>query len=180
MTYLLYALISLAILVWQTAIQPHVPLFRWMYDLLISVTIYLGLHRPAREGLPVVFCLGFAMDNFSAAPFGLYITSYLWIFAGIKWLMTFLDVRGSLLLYFVTAAGALLQNFLSLATAMVGGAGLPLPEDLTRGLFIQFCWALALGPLVLTALRFLHEHVEKWWIDRMADKNGYPTLGDSK
>ena len=179
MTYLFYALISLAILVWQTAIQPQVPLFRWMYDLLISVTIYLGLHRPAREGLPVVFCLGFAMDNFSAAPFGLYITSYLWIFAGIKWLMTFLDVRGSLLLYFVTAAGVLIQNFLSLATAMGGGAGLPLPEDLTRGLFIQFCWALALGPLVLTALRFFHEHVEKWWLDRMADKNGYPTLGNS-
>jgi len=179
MTYLFYAVISLAILVWQTAVQPHVPLFRWMYDLLISVTIYLGLHRPAREGLPVVFCLGFAMDNFSAAPFGLYITSYLWIFAGIKWLMTFLDVRGSLLLYFVTAAGALIQNFLSLATAMAGGAGLPLPEDLTRGLFIQFCWALVIGPIFLSALRYIHEHFEKWWLDRMADKNGYPTLGNS-
>ena len=180
MTYLFYAIVSLVILVWQTAVQPHVPLFRWMFDLLISVTIYLGLHRPAREGLPVVFCLGFAMDNFSAAPFGLYITSYLWIFAGIKWLMTFLDVRGSLLLYFVTAAGVLIQNILSLATHTAGGSGLPLPEGLTRGLFIQFCWALVFGPLFLMALRFIHEHFEKWWVDRMAEKNGYPTLGNSK
>ncbi|CAB5157993.1 hypothetical protein D3OALGA1CA_4861 [Olavius algarvensis associated proteobacterium Delta 3] len=180
MTYLFYAIISLGILVWQTAVQPQMPFFRWMYDLLVSITIYLGLYRPAREGLPVVFCLGFAMDNFSAAPFGLYITSYLWIFAGIKWLMTFLDVRGSLLLYFVTAAGILIQNFLSLATAVAGGSDLPLPEGFTRGLFIQFCWALVIGPLFLMAFRWIHEHFEKWWMDRMAEKNGYPTLGKSK
>ena len=52
MNYFFYAITGLAIILWQTSVQPQIAVFRWMYDLLLTVAVYLGLHRPGREGVP--------------------------------------------------------------------------------------------------------------------------------
>ena len=82
MNYLFNISACLFLVILQTTIIPYLPLLDKFYDLLIPFIVYLGLSRPVRESLPFVLFLGFIMDNLSGGPFGLYLTTYFWLFVG--------------------------------------------------------------------------------------------------
>ena len=90
MTYLLYSVTCLILLLAQTVILPDIPGLVIYYDLVLLFVFYLSLFRPIRESLPIVLILGFIMDNLSGAPFGVYFTTYFWIYFGIRWVTCFL------------------------------------------------------------------------------------------
>ena len=63
MNYCFYIAVCLFLIILQTTLLPFIPFLENVYDLLIAFVIYLGLYRPIREGLILVFLLGFLVDN---------------------------------------------------------------------------------------------------------------------
>jgi cell shape-determining protein MreD len=150
MIYCFYVSACLGFLLLQTALMPVLPLLDRWYDLLIPFVIYLGTTRPARESLPVVFFLGFSMDSLSGAPFGLYLTTYFWLFAGVKAITQLIQIRDRFLIFaMIVAAGVVVENFIFFATFLAAGIENPLAADGLNSAVFQVLWAVCTGPLVL-------------------------------
>ena len=154
MNYCFYVGVCLFLIILQTTLLPFIPLLENMYDLLIAFVIYLGLYRPIREGLILVFLLGFLMDNLSGSPFGLYLTTYCWLFIGVKLITTLFQVGNRVLLSVVVAAGVLIGHGIFITSFAIQPADTRLPENAAQTVFIQFLWALVTGPLLLMLFRY--------------------------
>jgi cell shape-determining protein MreD len=173
MTYLLYAAVCLTLAVVETTLMADSVVFRDGYDLMVPFVVYLGLYRPVKESVPVIACVGFVMDNLSGAPFGVYLTAYLWIFVAIRWCMRYLHVRTSALVMFVVPAAVLVEMLFSV-TVLLMKARAGVPGDLvSRRLGGQLFWAMLTGPLFLMFYEAVHGRVEKWALDRKAERNGF-------
>jgi rod shape-determining protein MreD len=159
MIYCLHIGMSIGLLIVQTTLLPLLPLSGQFYDLLIPFVIYLTLFRPAHESLPFVFFLGLLVDNLSGAPFGLYITSYFWLYAGVKMVASYLRLANRMLLALIVCGGVLVQNGLMLvAASLTAGSWKPMTQfiGIVTG---QLIWALVTGPLIITLYRFGLTHL---------------------
>ncbi len=153
MIYCIYIAISISLVILQTTVLPNIPLTGEFYDLLIPLMIYLTLYRPPHESLPFVFFLGLLMDNLSGTPFGLYLTTYLWIYIGVKMVASYLRVGNRLLMAFIVCGGVLVQNILIIGSALVMESAWMPPADAARIVISQLLWALVTGPLMLVGLK---------------------------
>ena len=116
MRYGFYIGICLFLLIIQTTILPYIPLTQGMYDLLIPFVIFISICLPIRESLPFALALGLIMDNLSGSPFGLYLTFYLWLFIGVRFIIKFLRVSNKFFLAVVVIVAVLVENILMIAT----------------------------------------------------------------
>lgn len=162
MTYCFHFIICFFLVILQTTIMPYFSLFDRFYDLLFPFIIFLSVFRSSRESIPIVVFFGFVMDTISGGPFGLYLTTYLWLFAGVKWMITFLDVSDSFLLPFVVAAGVLIQNLIFVAAIAIFNP-LPLSFSLTvNTIVVQLLWAIFTGPILILFFHYSHSRWDKW------------------
>ena len=160
MIYCFYIAISIFLVILQTTVLPHIPLTGHFYDLLIPLLIYLTLYRPPHESLPFVFFLGLLMDNLSGTPFGLYLTTYLWIYIGVKMVASYLRVGNRILMALIVCGGVLMQNILTIGSALlIDSAWLP-PGDTVAIIGSQLLWALITGPLILVLFRVTLSRLE--------------------
>lgn len=171
MTYLFYSILGLVVLIIQTAIIPELMGTQGPYDLIALIILYLGLYQPFRQSLPMVFILGFIMDNLSGAPFGLYITTYFWVFIGVQWVTRFLGVRNIILLPLLLAFGILVENIIFIGTLFSIGSLPPLPiEELVRVAF-QILWAVITGPFLVLFFHHLHSRWDIWILEMLAERS---------
>jgi cell shape-determining protein MreD len=170
MTAFIYILICLGFIVLQTTLFPLVSWLDGFYDLLIPFVVYLGLFRPLKEGLPVVFFLGLTMDTLSGGAFGIYSTTYFWLYGGIAWLIGFLHFKNNLLLPFVVVVGVFLENLVFLGTVKLGNPDGSLPLGIFRTVSVQLIWAMFTGPLLLLLIRSVHRGWTKWIAERFGDR----------
>lgn len=173
MTAFIYILICLGFIVLQTTLFPLVSWLDGFYDLLIPFVVYLGLFRPLKEGLPVVFFLGLTMDTLSGGAFGIYSTTYFWLYGGIAWLIGFLHFKNNLLLPFVVVVGVFLENLVFLGTVKLGNPGGSLPLGIFRTVSVQLIWAMFTGPLLLQLIRSVHRGWTKWITERVGDRENH-------
>lgn len=169
MNFLFYMALFILLLVFQTTLIGYLAVFEKCYDLILPFILYLGLYRPPRQGLPTALLAGFIMDGLSGAPFGLYTTVYVWIYALVNWGFRFLQVGNLVLLFIVIAAGILLENFIFLASVTILGRRFQLPPGAIDHVVGQIWWGLATGPLLLTGIRFSHGAFESWFNKRLAE-----------
>ena len=168
MIYFVYSCICLGLVIVQTVIMPFSIAFDRFYDLMCIFIIYLGLFRPAREGLPIILCFGLLMDNLFGGPFGLYVTTYLWLFIGLKWLITFLQLGSIVLLPFVAAAGILFENLIFIGTIAILKPGAQFPADTVHVIGVQVLWAMFTGPLLLLLFQYSQTRWFSWPEERFA------------
>jgi len=162
MTHFFHFIICFFLVIFQTTVMPYFPMFDRFYDLLFPFIIFLSLFRPLRESIPVILFFGFVMDTLSGGPFGLYLTTYLWLFVGVKWMTTFLDVSDSVLLLFVVAAGVLIQNLIFIAAITISSP-LTLPfSQVMNTIAVQLIWATFTGPFLLLFFNYSHNKWDKW------------------
>ena len=147
-----YIAVSLSLIMCQTIIRPAIPALDGIYDLLNPFIIYFCLFRPVRETAPAVFLLGFVMDNLSGGPFGLYMTTYIWLFICIQWMVKYLRVKNTLLLPPVIVASVLMENLIFLGTLTLLTPGRGYPEGAMRTIAEQLVWAVITGPLILLVM----------------------------
>jgi len=161
MIYLFHMFTGIFFITVQSSVMPYFRIFNGFYDLLAVFVIYLGMHRPLGESLPVILFLGIVMDNLCGGPFGLYITVYLWILFGIRWVIGFLHIKFFFLLPAVVSSGVLMENVIS---AFVVGAAEP-----ESGFFLkaataaseQIFWAVCTGTVLLSFIRYIYRRLDE-------------------
>jgi hypothetical protein len=144
--------------------MPCFSVFDSFYDLLVPFIIYLGLFRSVRESVPVIIVMGFVMDNLSGSPPGLYLTAYLWLFAGVRWIVYVLHVGDKILLPFVVAAGVLLENIIFLGVIDMFEPGARFSSTAFPTVMVQVLWAAGTGPIFLILINGLHQGLNQWSI----------------
>lgn len=156
-----YIGVCLCLIIIQTTIIPYLPLLNRCYDLLIPFIAYLGLSRPLRESLPLVFFLGFIMDNISGSPFGLYLTIYFWVYIGVKGITKLLQVGDRLVIMtLIVVGGVVAENLIFIGTFAVLGPDRQFAADTATEVVFQVAWAVFTGPLLLILFRDTHN-----WLD---------------
>ncbi len=169
MNFLFYMGLCIFLIVLQTTFIDYLAIFDKMYDLLLPFVLYLGLYRPPREGLPTALLLGLVMDGVSGTPFGLYTTTYIWIYAIVNWGFRFLQVGNLLLLFIIIAAGVLLENLVFLASVTILSRRFDLPPGAMDHVATQVLWGMATGPMLLMAVRYSHGGFESWFGKRLTE-----------
>ncbi|MCP3955964.1 MAG: hypothetical protein GY697_27685 [Desulfobacterales bacterium] len=153
----------------QTTLFPLVAWLDGFYDLLIPFVVYLALFRPLKEGFPVVIFLGLTMDTLSGGAFGIYSTTYFWLYGSIAWLIGFVHFKNNLLLPFVVVVGVFLENLVFLGTVKLGNPEGALPLGIFRTVLVQLVWALITGPLLLLLMRSVHRDWINWITERFGE-----------
>lgn len=156
MTYGFYLGVSSCLIVFQTTIVPHLPLFDNFYDLPALFIIYLSLYRPARESLPVVIFLGFVMDSLSSTPFMLYITAYFWLFISVRGISKILRLEGRFRLPFIVVSGVLIENLIFIGTVFMLDSGFRFSLTVVRSIAVQSLWAICTGSLFIVSFDYCH------------------------
>ena len=160
MIYFFYISACLFFVIVQTVIIPYIPFLVRFYDLLVPLIIYLGLYRPVRESIPFVLFLGFIMDNLSGSPFGLYLTTYFWLFIGVRLVTQLFQVGNRILIACLVVAGVLVQNLIFLMTSSLLGHDQQLPSATIHNVLVQCIWAIFTGPPFLMLLSFTQKRAE--------------------
>jgi rod shape-determining protein MreD len=154
--FVLFA-VSLFMVICQTTLIPHLAFVRHFFDLLLAVVIYLAAFRRLHEALPFTLFLGVLMDNLSGGPFGLYLTSYVWLFIGTRAAATVVRAENPLMIVLMLIGAVAAQN--ALFFAVLGAAG---PADLAgfaaRVVAEQIGWVLLIGPFLAWGMRDAHRH----------------------
>jgi len=171
MTYCLHIFIGLCLIVIQTTVMPHIPLFARFYDLLAPFVIYLSIFRSVRESMIIVFVFGFFMDIISGGPFGIYLTAYVWMFIGVRWAITFLHVGDGLLLPVVVTAGVLMENLVFIGSSAMFEQSSRISETMVSTIIVQVLWAIFTGPLFLMLFNTSHRRWNLWFNEILVKKN---------
>ena len=160
MSYFFNISACLFLVILQTTVMPYIPLLDKFYDLLIPFIVYLSLSRPVRESLPFVLFLGFIMDNLSGGPFGLYLTTYFWLYLGVMGITMFIQVGNRLsIITIVIASGVLFENLILLGSFAILGNRQQFAGNAIEIVAAQILWAIFTGALFLLFFRNAHSRI---------------------
>lgn len=172
MNYLLSIFLCLVLILIQTTLIPALSLFNRFYDLLVVVVIFLGLYRKLREGVPVIFFVGFIMDNLYNGPFGLYLTVYLWLYACIRRCSVYFNVRSILFTLLIVPVGVLFQNIIFVISVSLFNSDSLHYSDAYVVIAKQIIWAMITGPVFLILLNLLFSVWGRWFNTKTSEQNG--------
>lgn len=159
MIYIFLAIISLLLLLVQTAMMPFFSIFDNFYDLLIPLVIFFGLRYSIKKGLWFVIFLGLLNDILSGGPFGIFTTTYIWLFCTTSWIFTFLQVKNNMLVPFLVTAAVFLENCFFISIFFLLDPEFIFPANTTEIVLSQTIWAVFTGPLLLMAINL---GMKKW------------------
>ncbi len=162
MTSLFYVFVGILFIIVQTTILPHLYLFDRMYDLLIPIIIHASIFRSLGESLFLVFVFGALMDNLSGSPAGFYLTFYVWVLIGVRYLKLFLHVGSLSLVTLVVLLAVAIESLtliglVSVNHSMMAGAG-----NTLRFAFTEVFWAMLTAPFLLMGLNYLLQKLPVW------------------
>lgn len=155
MAVLGYTLVSVMMILIQTALLPQIPL-RPPFDLLVVQVAYTALTLPRVKGGVVVLVTGLLVDGLSGSPFGFYLTSYLWLFISLQFVTQVLHVDSRILIYLSVLVGILLENLVALIVLSSSDAT---PDTMMWAMGQggrQLLWAVLVSPLVYALLRLAY------------------------
>lgn len=172
MTILFYILVSLALVLIKTTLIPALPMFDKFYDLLIPIIIYLSLFRSLSEGVPVILFFGIIMDSLCGGPTGLYLATYIWLYAVLRWLSRFLHTGSIVLAVVAVAAGVTFECLVLLGYMVILTPDAIIPTDAAKTVLFQIAWALTTGPFILVIIAWAQKQLDIWrkrifphWLD---------------
>jgi len=169
MTILFYILVSLCLVLIKTTLIPALPLFDKFYDLLIPIIIYLSLFRSIREGIPIILFFGIIMDSLCGGPPGLYLTTYIWLYACMRWLSQFLHTGNMVLAALAVAMGVVFECMVLLGYMVILASGAIIPTDAAKTVFLQTIWALTTGPVILIIIDRAQKQLDIWRVHIFPD-----------
>jgi cell shape-determining protein MreD len=150
--FFLYCMVGLTTVVGQTTIL-RIPLFsNLFYDLIIPLVVFLGLRLRDGRGVSLVIILGLVMDLLSGGIFGLYLTTYFWIFLSVKSVSRYFDVDDPLFQGILIALCVLGQHLVFCALLAPPWKGAQLLAAQMPSVLLQTILAVFTGGGVLTFL----------------------------
>lgn len=148
MIYGYYLIVCLLLIIIQTTlVAGGGPAY--IFDLLAPFVVYLGVHRPPREAIPVLVLCGLAMDGLSGGVFGVHLSAYLWMYMGVRWAIQFLHVGNVILLPLLVTAGVAFESLMVAFSAVVLASSAWPVESLFSVVSGQILWGAVIGPLLM-------------------------------
>jgi len=102
------------------------------------------------------------MDALTGGPFGLYLTSYFWLYMVILGMTLFMRVSNNMILPLVVIGSILFQNIVFLGTMTIFTPEAELPVSSYRIVLTQLLWSAVTGPVLILLFRRVHMAMEKW------------------
>ena len=169
MTIFFYIMVSICLVIIKTTLIPGIPLFAKFYDLLIPIVIYLAFFRSIKESIPIILFFGMIMDSLCGGPVGLYLTTYIWLYAGTRWLSQYLHTGSLLLLSVAVAFGVVFEILILLGYMLFLAPNASIPADAVRTIVLQILWALFTGPMILMIIARAQKQLDLWRFKIFAD-----------
>ena len=119
------------------------------YDLLGPFVVFMAIHRPPREAIPVLIVCGLIMDGLSGGTFGVHLTVYLWMYVGVRWVIQFLHAGNVFLLPLLVTAGVAFESVVMAFFAVVLASSAWPTESIIGVVSRQVLWGAATGPFLL-------------------------------
>ncbi len=155
MIYGYHLIICLLLIIFQTTLLAVGGTVH-LYDLLAPFVVYLGVYHLPRRAIPVLVLGGLAMDGISGAVFGVHLTTYIWMYVGVRWAIQFLQVGNVILLPLLVTAGVVFESLVVAFSAVVLTAA-PWPvESMFPVVSGQVWWGAVTGPCLM--LIFIRGH----------------------
>ncbi len=158
MNYFIYITCGLFMVICQTTVIPRLAFVGYLFDLVLPVVIYLAAFRPLHEALPFTVFLGVLMDNLSGGPFGLYLTSYVWLFIAARAAATVVRAENPIMIVLILIGAVATQNALFFAILGYSGQGDFSGNFAVRVVTEQIGWVLLVGPFLAWGIRAAHRY----------------------
>ncbi len=160
MTYLVSTFVFFCLILFQTTVIPAFFDSANMYDLLIILIVYIGFFRTIPESIPIILLLGVVMDCFSGGAFGIYTTTYFWLYIIVAGVIQYLHVASRFLLIIAIAAGILWENIIILMTLFIKDFDIDFSPVFIKIIAVQIFWAVLTGPIVFYIIKAFHTFFE--------------------
>jgi cell shape-determining protein MreD len=161
--FCLYLMVGFSLVVGQTTIL-RLPLLQGIfYDLLIPLVVFLGLHVRDGRGVSVVVILGMIMDLLSGGIFGLYLSTYFWIFLLVKSVSKYFNVDDALFQSLLVGTCVLGQHLVFCASLAPPWKEPQLLAAQTIPILVQTLLAVLTGPSIFVALGKLQARFQTRW-----------------
>ncbi|PIE71857.1 MAG: hypothetical protein CSA22_00690 [Deltaproteobacteria bacterium] len=150
-----HLLICMLMIVCQTVILPFYLPCTGCLDLLLLFVVYCGLFLPFREALATAILLALLMDGVSAAPFGVYLITYMTLCCLVRWLIHFFRPDNPFLVVGITWLGICLENaMMGISILLMTGAGIWTSAEV-RLLVRELLLSGAASPVAMSLLKHL-------------------------
>lgn len=146
-----------------------------LYDLLAPFAVYLGIHRLPREAIPVLLFAGLAMDSLSGGWFGLHLTTYIWMYVGVRWAIQFLHVGNVILLPLLVSLAVAFESLLAAFAAIVLAPVAWPMASMFSVVPSQLIWGAITGPFLVVLFVKGEQGAQKLQKVFFAEKNGLGT-----
>lgn len=162
MIHSIHVAISIFLVMLHTSILHSHILYNSAFVMFLSFLMYLACFRTLREGLPPLFLAGFLMDSFSGGPFGLFTSTYFWIFALVRFAAQFLRLQNPHTIRLLIFLGVILENGILLSTQVVVDGGIRFTREMAFVFAGQIGLAVWLGPFLFRSMSRMLAAVELW------------------
>lgn len=171
-----FVILTLFLTILQTTAFPDFFLSYHSFDLLIINILYLSLVFTHPGMIVAVILIGCIVDSISGVHFGLYLTTYIWIYVIVQGLKQFVFLR-NMGFYIIIAATAVVIESLFLILSVFINQGNNGVLSLNFYLMAkQMFWACIFIPLALEIIRITQKKYEIVFINftrRMKKKSDY-------
>lgn len=171
MTYVFFFICALILAMIESVVFPP-SLSAMVYDLQIPLVIAVSVLGRAYAALIMIFLVAVVMDTLSGGPFGIYLTTYVWLFFPVKALSLLVSTRSYLAVALLSVLGVLFENFVFMFVQLLTSGAVPNFYTVILPLVIMQCiTAFITGPLIYFLLIKGHGFIQTLEGRRPQDSN---------
>lgn len=160
MTYIFFFICALIIAMFQTiGLNPFVSSL--IYDLQIPLIIAVSVLGRAYLALIVIVLVAVVMDTLSGGPFGIYFTTYVWMFFPVKALSLVVSTRSYLAVSLLSVVGVLFENLVFMFVQLLASGAVPNFNGIIFPVLVQCLLAAITAPLIYFVLEHGHAFIFK-------------------
>lgn len=159
MTYVFFFICAIILAILETVgFSPF--LSGVVYDLQIPLVIAVSVLGRTYLALIVIFLVAVVMDTLSGGPFGIYLTTYVWLFFPVKALSLLVSTRSYLAVALLSVLGVLFENFVFMFVQLLTSGAVANFHTVILPLVITQCiTACITGPIIYFLLEKGHGFV---------------------
>lgn len=160
MIYVFFFICALIIAMFETiGLNPF--LSSLIYDLQIPLIIAVSVLGRAYLALIVIVLVAVVMDTLSGGPFGIYFTTYVWLFFPVKALSMLVSTRSYLAVSLLSVVGVLFENLVFMFVQLLASGSVLNFHAIILPVAVQCVLAVITAPLIYFVLERGHAFILK-------------------
>lgn len=153
-SFIVLAITAVGAMLLQTSVLPLVPFLPVVPDLILVLTVYVGIRHPSASGACGAFVLGYFLDTFSGTILGMHAFALTAVFAGVHLIGRNFWMESGAPVMILVFAGACLGQLASVAIATVVASRAPVWQHVLRYGLLEAGMAALASPMVFACVRW--------------------------